>query len=100
MNNGMDELAAFLVQQPAHILGIAFALFLVWMAIRPRRKSMLAAALAWLGYAAWEWLVQERSPEANIRVDLLLIWPLLGLLTVWALVKLVLSQVTWRKSHE
>jgi hypothetical protein len=99
MNNGIDVLASFLVQQPVHILGVAFALFLVWMAIRPLRKSMLAATLAWLGYAAWEWLVQERSPEANIRVDLLLIWPLLGLLTVWAFVRLVLPGVTSRKPH-
>lgn len=27
--------------------------------------------------AAWEWLVQLRTKEANLRVDQLLIWPVL-----------------------
>jgi hypothetical protein len=30
------------------------------------------------------WLVLVKSPEANIRVDLLLIWPVVGLTTLWA----------------
>jgi hypothetical protein len=38
-----------------------------------------------LVFAGWEWLVMIRTPEANIRVDLLLIWPLLLLLTVGSL---------------
>ena len=45
---------------------------------------LLVAAGAWLAYAAWEWLVQARTPEANIRVDLLLIWPVLAILSMWA----------------
>jgi hypothetical protein len=43
------------------------------------------AAITWALYAAWEWLVQVRTPEANIRVDLLVIWPALAILSVWAL---------------
>ena len=43
------------------------------------------AAGAWALYAAWEWLVQVRTPEANIRVDLLVIWPALALLSAWGL---------------
>jgi CDP-diglyceride synthetase len=35
-------------------------------------------------FAAWEWLVMTRTPDANIRVDLLLIWPALLLLTLWS----------------
>jgi hypothetical protein len=41
------------------------------------------AAIAWLAYAPYEWLMHARvlcSGECNIRVDLLLIWPLL----LWA----------------
>ena len=53
------------------------------MARHPR--PLLTAALAWGLYAAWEWLVQVRTPEANIRVDLLVIWPALALLSAWAL---------------
>ena len=36
-------------------------------------------------YAAWEWLVQIKTPEANIRVDLMVIWPVLAFLSAWAL---------------
>lgn len=42
-------------------------------------------AIAWALYAAWEWLVQVRTPEAIIRVDLMVIWPALALLSAWAL---------------
>jgi len=45
----------------------------------------LASAATWLLYALWEWLVNVRTPEANIRVDLLLIWPVLAALSAWAL---------------
>jgi hypothetical protein len=31
----------------------------------------------WGVYAAWEWLVLVKTAEANIRVDILLIWPVL-----------------------
>ena len=48
-------------------------------------RWLLVAAGAWALYAAWEWLVQVRTPEANIRVDLLVIWPALALLSAWAL---------------
>ena len=50
-------------------------------------ECALGAAVAWLAYAGWEWLVLVKSPEANIRVDLLLIWPVIGLTTLWALVR-------------
>ncbi|MEP4485507.1 MAG: hypothetical protein ABJ013_07765 [Halioglobus sp.] len=48
-----------------------------------------AAIVGWLLYGAWEWLIQVRKPEANIRIDLLLIYPLLGLLSIWALYRLI-----------
>jgi hypothetical protein len=54
-----------------------------------RSRWPLAAAVAWAAYAAWEWLVLVRTPEANIRVDLLLIYPALGLLSAWALYRLL-----------
>jgi hypothetical protein len=38
-------------------------------------------------FAAWEWLVTARTPEANIRVDLLLIWPAALVVVVWSLVR-------------
>lgn len=48
-------------------------------------RPLLIASIAWGFYAAWELLVQIRTPEANIRVDLLVIWPLLAILSIWSL---------------
>ncbi len=50
-------------------------------------RLLLVAAIAWALYAAWEWLILVRTPEANIRVDLLLIWPALAILSGWALLR-------------
>jgi hypothetical protein len=38
-----------------------------------------------LAFAAWESAVMTRTPEANIRVDLLVIWPALLAASGWAL---------------
>jgi hypothetical protein len=57
-----------------------------------RRMAGLAAALAWLAYAAYEMAMKLRilcTGECNIRVDLLLIYPMLLLVTVAALVSFV-----------
>ena len=48
---------------------------------------LLRVAFAWSAYAVWEWLVLVRTPEADIRVDLLIIWPALALLTAWSLMR-------------
>lgn len=46
-------------------------------------SALLVPTAAWVLYAVWEWLVVWRTPEANIRVDLLLIWPVLLILSIW-----------------
>jgi hypothetical protein len=54
---------------------------------RCRRTALLAAALAWLVYFPYEQAMKMRilcSGECNIRVDLLLIYPLLALVSVLA----------------
>ena len=69
---------------PAALLGAACAL-------RPRRLALVTAAL-WLGYAIYESLMKARvlcSGECNIRVDLLLISPLLWILTIASIMQLV-----------
>jgi len=65
-----------------------------WLAVQGWRGSNstmrltpLFAAGAWLGYFLWEWLVI--SPGDNIRVDLLLIWPLLGIVSLLGFVHLI-----------
>ena len=59
----------------------------------PRANALWIPALAWLAYAGWEWLVLVMSPDANIRVDLLLIWPVVALATLWAWMR---TAMAWR----
>ena len=69
---------------PAALLGTGFF-------FRRRRLLAITAAL-WLGYAIYESLMKARvlcSGECNIRVDLLLISPLLWILTLAAIVQFV-----------
>ena len=87
-------LSRWLIQQPAHILLIAAINLALWAAGRatvlrtvPKSNVLWVPTVAWLAYAGWEWLVLVQTPEANIRVDLLLIWPVIGLATLWALVR-------------
>ncbi len=85
----MDFLVSLFVGKPLNILAIAaiFVIgFLVWqftpVGSGRLARPLLIAAVAWGLYALWEWLVQVRTPEANIRVDLMLIWPVLVILSV------------------
>lgn len=90
----LEVLSLWLVQQPAHILLIAMVILALWAAGRatvlrsvPKSNVLWVPAVLWLAYAGWEWLVLTKSPEANIRVDLLLIWPVIALGTLWAFVR-------------
>ena len=86
----MELFASLLVGRPLNILAVG-ALFLAgYLALRFAalglgRRPLLVASAAWGLYAAWEWLVQIRTPEANIRIDLLVIWSVLAILSAWAL---------------
>jgi hypothetical protein len=73
------------------------ALFLAGYLVSRRRSSGVAAA-GWLGYSAYETAIRLRwlcSGECNIRVDLLLIYPLLLGLSIVALIALV----RWRMAR-
>ena len=90
----VEMLSRWLIQQPAHILLIAAVNLALWAVCRatvlrsvPKSNVLWVPAVGWLAYAGWEWLVLVKSPEANIRVDLLLIWLVLGLATLWAFVR-------------
>jgi hypothetical protein len=64
-----------------------------------RRTTGLVAALGWLGYGAYELGMRLRllcTGECNIRVDLLLIYPILLLITVTA----VVSFLRWLARRE
>ena len=88
----MNFLASLFVAKPFNILVVAGAFCAGYLALRftafgtaRHPRPILVAAIAWALYAAWEWLVLVKTPEANIRIDLLIIWPALALLSAWAL---------------
>lgn len=66
----------------AFVVAALFAL--AWK--RERGLPQAIAALAWLAYGCWETAIQLRTPDANIRVDLLLIVPILLISTVVAVI--------------
>lgn len=91
----MEPLASLVVHKPLNILivaavfGIVYAVRRTTAGAESRTGVLLVAVAGWLLYAAWEWLVMTRTPEANIRVDLLLVWPVLLVLSVWGLVRAI-----------
>jgi hypothetical protein len=85
-------LASLFVAHPLNILVVAGVFLAAYLAVRfaalgngRHPRPLLIAATAWGLYVAWEWLVQTETPEANIRVDLLVIWPVLAVVSAWAL---------------
>ena len=85
----MVEFAGWFVKHPLRILALGAIFALAWGMLRlgaPARRAnaVLLPAAFCVAFAGWEWLVLARTPEADIRVDLLLIWPALLILTLWA----------------
>jgi hypothetical protein len=92
----LDSLSRWLVQQPVHILAVAAGHAAIWAILRstilrtvPRANAFLVPAALLAAYAAWEWLLLRRSPEADIRFDLLLIGPALFAVTLWAVLRAI-----------
>ncbi|MGA7964288.1 MAG: hypothetical protein WCB49_00030 [Gammaproteobacteria bacterium] len=88
----MEPLAHLFVGKPQNILVVTVVFLAGYLVLRfaalgsvRHSHPLLIASIAWGLYAAWEWLVQTKTPEANIRVDLLVIWPALAILSAWAL---------------
>ncbi len=74
--------------QPVPIaLFLAIAMFWGWR--MSAKAGFLALALLWFAYAVYEYLMYARvlcSGECNIRIDLLLIYPVLLGSTLWVVV--------------
>ena len=90
----MEFLASIFVGKPYNILivsAVFFFMYLIFKFIINRSSKyvtpFLVISVAWGIYAVWEWLVITQTPEANIRVDLLVIWPLLAMLTFWQIIR-------------
>jgi hypothetical protein len=72
----------------ALILGLCFAA--LWAL--HRKRIVVVTACTWAGYCIYEYLMYARvlcTGDCNIRVDLLLLYPLLLAMSVWALVSVV-----------
>lgn len=86
------QIMAYMIEQP-FIAAIPFVLFLI-LYVSSRKRFVLVTALAWLAYVPYEWAMKLRvlcSGECNIRVDLLLIYPVLAVLSGIALIIVALS---------
>ncbi len=90
----MESIASLFVHNPFNILIVATAFAIGYLVLRftalgeeKHAWALLVPAIGWALYAAWEWLVMVRTPEANIRVDLLVIWPVLLLLSIWFVIR-------------
>jgi hypothetical protein len=85
----MEIIASLFVGEPLPILAVAVVFLVAWLvqwnsSFSPRRPlSLLIVSAAWAAYAVWEWLVITFTPEANIRADLLIIWPILLVVSIW-----------------
>ena len=72
----------------AALVGVA----LLWPGVLRGRRVAVGAGVVWLLYAVYEYGMKQRwlcTGECNIRVDLLLIYPVLVLLTVVGVVNLL-----------
>jgi formate hydrogenlyase subunit 3/multisubunit Na+/H+ antiporter MnhD subunit len=92
----MNVMAIF-IEYP--ILAAAIGLVLLGFGRWVGRRIVLVVGLIWLLYAAYETGMQQRwlcSGECNIRVDLLLIYPLLLVASAGATVSLLRAHRTQR----
>ena len=83
---------AVFVQHPERSALVAGLFLAIWLLMRSHRgtrrrvPALLLPAAAWGLYAGWEWALIHWSPAADIRVDLLVIIPLLLLATLLGIV--------------
>ena len=82
---------------PWYVIALAYLGGIGWLLafIRRHKKLHLLTAVIWIAYAVYETLIATRvlcEDGCNIRVDLLLILPLLAILFVTSLVVLIRSK--------
>ena len=79
-----------LILHPVRIAAVAGIFLLGYLVLRSfsrfRAWPLLVAAIAWGLWVPLEWYCTTQRPIPNIRVDLLLICPLLLAVTFWALI--------------
>lgn len=92
----MSEFLGLFVHQPLRLAALGGAFLVLWLLLSrgsgraaARRGALLLPAAFFAAFAAWEWLVMTRTPEANIRVDLLLLWPAALAAVGWSLYRML-----------
>lgn len=82
--NWFYSLAQPFVGHPARAVIVALGwLLLASVLPKPARRPLFVASVAWVAFAVLEF--EARRERADIRVDLLLTWPALCILTAVAL---------------
>lgn len=79
---------------------IVIGALLVLVALWQRQRALGVVAFVWLVYAAYEYSMKLKwicTGDCNIRVDLLLIYPVLAAITVMGLIVSAVS--VWRRSR-
>ncbi len=86
----MDAIFNLFVGQPLVQLAISGLFFLVYFFTfhnpNLRAKVLLTPAVLWLVWGAWEGMLLQVSPGANIRIDLLIILPVVFIVSTVAVV--------------
>ena len=94
----METFTNFFAGQPLVqlVIGVVFliAYFLTKNNPNLRAKALLTPAILWLAWAVWEWAILRFSPEANIRVDLLIILPVTLIVSIVAVIMFFLKPKT------
>lgn len=87
---------SLLIERPWIALFAGLGLMIAALLARSRTGQICAGT--WLAYGAYEYAVKARllcSGECNIRVDLLVLYPVLALATLMGLV--AVSHGAWRR---
>jgi len=93
----MEWLVGPFIQNPSGIFLVSGLFFTVYLLTRSASfvsnpKALLWPATAWALWAIWELIIMKFSPEANIRVDLLLIIPILVIVMGYGLYSALVSK--------
>lgn len=88
------DIVAQLIADPGLLLLIGLLFTGAYLLLRNRAgdnlrpRALLWPGMAWTLWAIWEMLIARFSPEANIRVDLLLIIPVVIGVSIYGIVRL------------
>ena len=91
----LQAMGNLFIKSPAYAL--VFAVFFFSLFLAKRKRSTLVAALAWTAYFLNELAMKKFFPETNIRVDLLLFYPLLILVSFVGLATFVTAIFSSKK---